>query len=176
MKTKPPPDRCKFADERDQIDYLYHKLLYWLYEREDKVHARAFAENLGQLLSNSSPGHDAILPEECWSLICEAKDDLAGAIDHRENEVRLIRRLHEVSRGTRQQDTVFRLYGYDDLSDRLDLLAELYHDNGDLDKAISTLRESKHLCENHGVAFDGEDLLQEYVKEKKDTPPGDNRV
>ena len=36
MNTKPPPDRRKFADERDHIDYLYHKLLYWLYEREDR--------------------------------------------------------------------------------------------------------------------------------------------
>ena len=169
MKTKPPPDRRKFADERDQIDYLYHKLLYWLYEREDRVRARAFAESLGQLLSRSSPGCDAILPEECSSLICEAKGDLAGAIEHRENEVRLIKRLHEISRGTPQQDTVFRLYGYDDLSDRLDLLAVLYYNNGNLDKALSTIHESKRLCEKHGVKFDGEDILQEYLEEKKNS-------
>ena len=46
MKTKPPPGRRKFADERDQINYLYDKLLYWLYQREDKARARAFAERL----------------------------------------------------------------------------------------------------------------------------------
>jgi hypothetical protein len=166
MKTKPPPDRRKFADARDQIDYLYHKLLYWLYEREDKVRARGFAKRLAHLLSKSSPGHDAIFPEECWSLICEAKHDLAGAIKHRENEVRLIKRLHEISRSTPQQDAVFRLYGFDDLSDRLDLLAVLYHDNCNLDKAISTLHESRQLCEKQGIKFDGEEMIQEYLEEK----------
>jgi hypothetical protein len=170
MKTKAPPDRRKFADERDQIDYLYHKLLYWLYEREDKVRACAFAERLAQLLSQTSPGRDAIFPEECRSLICEASEDLPGAIKHRENEVRLIKRLHEVSRGTQQQDHVFGLYGYDNLSDRLDLLAVLYHDSGALDKAIGTLLESKRLCIKHGIKFDGRDILQEYLDEKKSSP------
>ncbi len=165
MKTKPPPDRRKFADQRDQIDYLYHKLLYWLYEREDRIRARAFAERLGRLLSKSSPGHDSIFPEECWSLICEAKDDLAGAIKHRENEVRLIKRLHEISQGTPQHKAVFQLYGYDDLSDRLDLLAVLFHGSGSLDKAISALHESKQLCAKHGFRFDAEDVLQEYREE-----------
>ena len=160
MKTKPPPDRRKFADARDQIDYLYHKLLYWLYEREDKVRAQAYAERLAKLLSQSSCENEAIFPEECWSLIFEAKEDLPRAIAHRENEIRLIRRLHEISRGTRQQEPIFGLYGYDNLSDRLDLLAVLYRDSGNLDKAISTLRESKQLCEEHGLKFDGEDILR----------------
>jgi hypothetical protein len=167
MKTKPPPDRRKFADERDQIDYLYHKLLYWLYEREDKVRASAFAERLAQLLSQSSPGHDAIFPEECWSLIGEAKGDLPGAIKHREKEIRLMKRVQAISRSTPQQEAVLRLYGYDDLSDRLDLLAVLYHDSGNLDKAISTLHESKQLCEKHGIKFDAEDIMQEYLEEKR---------
>ncbi len=167
MKTKAPPVRRKFADERDQIDYLYHKLLYWLYEREDKVRARAYAERLARLLSKASAEHDAIFPEECRSLTCEAMDDLPGAVKHRENEVRLIKRLHEISRGTRQQDHIFGLYGYDNLSDRLDLLAVLYHDSGDLDKAIATLLESKHLCSKHRIRFDGADILQEYLEEKK---------
>lgn len=166
MKTDPPPDRRKFAGDRDEIEYFYHKLLYWLYEREDRARARAFAERLARLLSKASPGHDAIFPEECWSLICETKEDLPGAIAHRENEVRLIRRLHEISRNTPHENLVLRQYGYDDLSDRLDLLATLYHDSGHLDKAIRTLHESQQLCEKHGVKFDGEDILQEYVAEK----------
>jgi hypothetical protein len=174
MKTKAPPDRRRFADERDQIDYLYHKLLYWLYEREDKARARIFAVRLAQLLS-ASPGHDAIFPEECRSLICEAMDNLPGAVKHRENEVRLIKRLHEISRGTRQQDHVIGLYGYDNLSDRLDLLAVLYHDSGDLDKAIATLLESKHLCKKRGIEFDGKDILQEYLEEARFPASGSPR-
>ncbi len=39
MKTEQPPHRRKFADERDQLNYLYHKLLYWLYQRQHKARA-----------------------------------------------------------------------------------------------------------------------------------------
>jgi hypothetical protein len=167
MKTEPPPDRRKFADARDQMEYLYHKLLYWLYEREDRARARAFAQRLAQILSKASPGHEAIFPEECWSLICEAREDLPGAIKHREHEIRLIKRLHAVSQTAPQQQDILRLYGHHDLSDRLDLLAVLCHDSGNLDKAISALHESRQLCAKHGVMFDGEDILQEYIEEKK---------
>ncbi len=102
-------------------------------------------------------------------MICEANEDLPRAIKHRENEVRLIQRLHEISRGRPQQFSVQRLYGYDDLSDRLDLLAALYHDHGNLAHAISTLQASKQLCAKHGCKFDAEDLLQEYLEEEKNS-------
>jgi len=167
MKTERPPDRRKFADARDQIEYLYQKLLYWLYERRDRSRAGVFAQRLANVLSKSSPGHDAIFPEECWSLICEAKEDLRAAIKHRENEIRLIKRLHEISRSSPHEGTVFRLYTCEDLSDRLDLLAVLYHDSGNLDKALATLHESKQLCKKHRIEFDGEDVLQDYLAEAK---------
>jgi hypothetical protein len=140
------------------------------------VRARAFAERLARLLSKVSPGHDAIFPEECWSLICEAKEDLPGAIKYRENEVRLLKRLHEIARPTEQQEAILRLYRYDDLSDRLDLLAVLYHDSGKVDKAIDTLLESKQVCEKHGVKFDGEDILQDYMQEQGNSQEDPNRA
>jgi len=102
---------------------------------------------------------------ECRSLICEANEDLLGAIKHRENEIRLIKRLHEISRTSSQREYIMGLYGYDDLSDRLDLLAVLYQAIGDADKAISILRASKNLCREHGIPFDGEDILQECLTE-----------
>jgi hypothetical protein len=166
MKTKPPPDQRKFASDRDQLDYLYHKLLYWLYGREDRTRADAFADRLARLLRRASPGHDAIFPEECWSLIYETKRDFRKAIKHRENEIRLIRRLHEISRDKPFEAVALKNYGYADLSDRLDLLATLYHDSDNLEKAIAVLRESKDLCKSHGIRFDGEDILEEYMKEK----------
>jgi hypothetical protein len=167
MKTEPPPQRRKFAGARDEMDYLYHKLLYWLYERQDRARARAFGKRLARLLSRVSPAHDAIFPEECRSLICEASEDLQGAIAHRASEIRLIKRLHETSRHTPQEEEVFGLYGYDDLRDRLDLLATLYHDSGAVDQALAVLGESKQLCEEQGVAFDGDDILQECLDEKR---------
>jgi hypothetical protein len=166
MKTRPLPVRRKFADARDQIEYLRQKLLYWLYEREDASRARIYAERLARLLSRSSPGHEAILPEECWSLICESRGNMAGAIEHRENEIRLMRRLHELARTSPKRDDILRLHGYDDLCDRLELLAVLCYDDGQLDRAIEALQESKKLCKQRGVAFHGQDLHEEYLAEK----------
>jgi hypothetical protein len=165
--SKPPPGRRRFAGDWDQIGYLYDKLLYWLYQRADPSKACPNAERLERLLPRVDPDHEAIFGEECWSLVHEAKGNLPKAIEHRENEVRLIRRLHRVSRGAPHEEVALRDYGYDDLSDRLDLLAVLYHDSGQLDRAVSTLETSRKLCERHGLAFDGEDLLQEYLEEKR---------
>ncbi len=167
MKDKPPPDRRTFADEWDEIGYLHDKLLYWLYQRADPKKLRLYGPRLERLLLTAVLGHDAILGEECWSLIHEAKGELPAAIDSRKNEIRLIRRLHALSRGLPYEATAIKDYGYDDLSDRLDLLAVLYHDSGDPGKAIATLQESKKLCQEHGLEFDADDMLQEYLKEKR---------
>jgi tetratricopeptide (TPR) repeat protein len=164
--NNPPRDRRKFTGAWDEIEYGYQKLLYWLYQREDVRRARPYAKRLESLLPRVDPGHDAILGEGCWSLIYETKGDLSKAIEHRENEIRLIRRLHEISRRSPHKEFVLKDYGLEDLSDRLDLLATLYHDAGHLEKAISILRKSKAIGASHGFKFDGHDLLREYLEEK----------
>lgn len=165
MKVNAPPDRRKFVTEWDEIGYLYDKLLYWLYQRQQVERALPYAERLERLLPTADPRHEAIRGEECWSLVCETKGDLQMAIEHRHNEIRLIRRLHKGLRDSPDKKVILKAYSYSDLSDRLDLLAVLFHDSGDLDRALSTLRESRLLCKKHGVPFDGEDILQEYLAE-----------
>lgn len=167
MKTKPPPDRRKFANHWDEIEYLYHKLLYWLYEREDESKARAYADRLEKVLAKADPKQEAILGQECRSLVSETKGDFPKAIEHREHEIRLIRCLHEISLGTATEPITLRDYGYPDLSARLDLLARLYHSAGQLDRAITTLEESKRLCKEHRIRFDAADMLAEYREEKR---------
>jgi tetratricopeptide (TPR) repeat protein len=169
MKANPPPDRRKFADAWDEVSYLYDKLLFWLYQRQDPRRARPYAERLAKLLPTVAPQHDAIFGEECWSLVFEATGDLANAIRHRENEIRLIRHLHAISQNAPHLRLATQGYGYGDLSDRLDLLAVLYHDSGNLEKAIRTLQESNQLCEKHGIPFDGKDILEEYLEESQST-------
>ncbi len=170
MKSKAPPARRKFVTAWDEIGYLYDKLLYWLYDRGNAAKTRRFAERLERVLAKMTPKHEAILGEECWSLVHEAKGDLPKAIQFRENEIRLIRDLHAISHHTPAEKVVFEKYGYADLSDRLDLLAVLHHDNGDRDRAIDTLNESRQLCEEHGIPFDGADILREYLEEKNSAP------
>jgi tetratricopeptide (TPR) repeat protein len=169
MKAKKPKARRKFAGPWDEIDFLYRKLLYWLYERESPGRARRYIGRLERLLSEADPNREAIIGEECRSLIHEAKGDLKKAIEYRENEIRSIRRLRKISRGKPHAETVLAGYGWGDLSDRLDLLATLYRASGDLDKALAVLEESEKLCSSHGIPFDGEDLLREYRKEKGNT-------
>ncbi|HET6883726.1 MAG TPA: hypothetical protein VFI31_26465 [Pirellulales bacterium] len=166
MKAKPPLQRRKFANDWDEIEYLYQKLLYWLYEREDPAKAATYADRLEQLLLSVDPRHESILGEECWSLIYETRGDIAKAIEHRENEIRLMRRLHELTRDAAENSLALEGRGLGHLSDRLDLLAMLYHDRGEVDRAISLLRESKQLCQAHGIEFDGQDILDEYLQER----------
>src|SRR5205085_11865917 len=134
--------------------YRRDKVLYWLYARGEPIRARPYARRMIRLLTRVDPDQEAILGQECRSLAYQALADLDKAIEHRRNEIGLMRRLHEISRGRSDEGYVLRHRGYDDLSDRLDLLAVLYHDAGDLDRAIRTLRESRELCEEHGIKFD----------------------
>jgi hypothetical protein len=172
MKTKPPRDRRKFANEWDEIEYLRDKLLYWLHGRAAAEKARPFADRLAQLLPKADPNREAILGEECWSLVCEAKGDLPDAIQHRANEICLIRRLHEISRNAPYEAFALQGYGHDILRDHLVLLARLYHAARQPDRALATLGEAKRVCQQHGIAFGADDLMQECQKEKQATANG----
>src|SRR5439155_19940829 len=112
MIAKRPADRRKFAGRWDEIGYLYDKLLYWLYQRGDAAKARPFAERLRAALRAAPDCRDGIFANECWSLVFETLGDVTKAIDYRENEIRLIRRLHAISRGTAGESAVMRHYGY----------------------------------------------------------------
>jgi hypothetical protein len=158
--------RRRFKTPWDEIKYLYHKVLYWLYDRQERRHALPFCERLQTLLADTDPQHESILGEECLSLIYEAKKDLPKAIHHREEEIKRIKQLWKSAAHAGNRDIILESYGPPDLSDRLDLLAILWRDAGDEQKSIRLLRESQRLCEEHGIPFDGEDLLQEFAIEK----------
>jgi hypothetical protein len=165
MKTKPIRTQRKFHGAWDEIGYLRMKILDWFYGRGNRRKALPFCARLEALLERTPEAREAILGVECWSLICEVRGDLAGAIAYRGHEIELIKRLHRISVNTPGRDFALRGYDYSDLSDRLDLLAILYHDAGDIRKAIRVLKESRRLCQRHGIDFDGKDLLRDYLVE-----------
>ncbi|MGH7192750.1 MAG: hypothetical protein ACREJM_04350, partial [Candidatus Saccharimonadales bacterium] len=167
MKTKPRIQRGRFTSDWREVDYLYHKLLYWLYERQSVQKARPYAERLERLLPKLDPHHEAILSVECWSLVYETKRDLRRAIEYRENEIRLMHRLHEISPQPIDKCVLLEGRRYQDLSDRLDLLASLYHEEGDIQHAIAVLRESKQLCAEQRLKFDGSAMLEQYLAESE---------
>lgn len=165
MKTKSTRSRRKFRNEWDEIDYLYMKILDWWYGKEDRRKALPFCTRLQALLDRTPDAHEAVFGVECLSLIREVQGDLPGAITYREREIELMKRLLRIAAKHTHREFICRDRDYPDLSDRLDLLAILYHDAGDLQKAIQVLKDSRRLCRRHGIPFDGEDVLREYLAE-----------
>jgi hypothetical protein len=149
-----------------KIDDVYHQLLYWYYDKKNLAKARPVARRLERLLSEVTSDEPTILAESARALVSECKGELNGAIKHRENEIRLMKRLLQISLKAPDPKAILKHYDYSDLSDRLDLLAILHHDAGNLEQALKVLRQSKLLCEHHGIPFDGKDLLEHYLAEK----------
>ncbi len=170
MRAKPTANLHSGGSLLDAIHALYDRLVTWLYERQDVRRSLPIANRLEPLLSRFHQKPENIFIEECRSLVCEAKGDLDNAIKHRDNEIRLIRRLHKISQGTESEAYALGQYDHADLSERLDILAMLYHGIGHLDKAIRTLLESRRLSASHGITFDGEALLQDYQEQRQALP------
>ncbi len=152
----------------DKLNRLYDQLSKSLDKAPGSARTLVLANRFETALSKSNENDTgAIFAQECRSLISEARGDLQGAIGHREEEIRLIRRLHEISRNTPTQHFAFGQYSYQDLCDNLGMLATLYRNSGELDKAVRTLKEAKQLCQDNGIEFDSEDILREYLEEQQ---------
>jgi hypothetical protein len=165
------------ADESrsaEEFTTLRDGLLYWFYDRRHRKRARLFADLLDSLLQDLTD--QSIFSEECRSLIAEVRGELPKAIRHREREIELIRRVQQLAAGTRDEEYIMRLHGYDDLSDRIDLLATLYHEAGKTKRAIALLEESRAICDAHGLPFDGDDLYEEYRREVTRSRPSRKRA
>jgi hypothetical protein len=152
--------RRKFESDWDEIRYLYRKVLYWVYDQGDRRRAARFGNRLRRLLRRQV-FHNSIFAEECRSLIDEVNEKLDSAIQHRENEIRLIRKLWRSGKLNPLPESVLDKYKPADLSDRLDLLAILYDSAGRTDEAVGVLKESKALCKKYKIPFDGADMLAE---------------
>jgi hypothetical protein len=162
MHPKAPTTLRKFPSDWAEIEYLYHKILYWFYQRQDRRRALRFAPRLWRVLAKADPEPDsvAILGASCRALLAELEGDLPVAIRYRKKEIELLRRLQQLNPPAEVMP------GPDDISDRLDLLAILYWNKGDLAKAEQILEESKQLCESSGIKFDGKQLLADVRRER----------
>jgi tetratricopeptide (TPR) repeat protein len=163
-ETSMTKQKSRRAPGADPIDRLYQRLLFWLYEKGNPRKAGPLADRLERELAKAA--EKSIRVEECRALIAEARGDLRKAIKHREKEIALIRKLHRISLKRPGEAYVFAQYSYADLSDRMNLLAVLYHDIGNLKRALELLHKSKKLCTRHAIAFDSTELIAEYSGEK----------
>ena len=116
------------------------------------------------MLAESREFANSIRGEEIRYLIAELHGDYATAVRSREAEIRKILQLHTLTVNTPSWEFVSREYDFSDVSDRLDLLANLYDRVGDADRALATLRESQQYCKAHRIRFDGREMLDELAK------------
>lgn len=160
MKNTPTGTRQKIA-LWDEIKDLHERLLHWYYGKHDRTRALKYCHRLKELLEEASPDHQAALGEECWSLIWELKGNLDEAIRYRKRGIKIIKALRrKVRPGLKWLSEVYKPI---DLADRLDLLAILHFEAGQLNKAIQVLRASKKLCQAHRVPFGGAEMLHDYL-------------
>lgn len=161
-ETAPEPTRRKFDGDWDRVDYYYFKILYWFYPLRNRSRAAKFCLSLEPVLKRVANKHEAIMGEECWSLLYEVRGDLEMAILYRKHEIRLIKKLQKISP---KRSYALKDYGPADLADRWILLAMLYKDSNKIREAIGALTEAKRICARKRVKFGSADLLGEYEAE-----------
>ncbi len=161
MSTRANRNGTESVPSPREFELLYLSLVKLFYERNDRKQTQKIASRLESVLAASPDYSGSIRGEEIRSLIAEFRGDFAEAARSREAEIRKILELHALTANTENWKYVSRQYDFSDVSDRLDLLAILYDTQGKLDRAISTLLESKHYCQSHRIPFDAEDMLEE---------------
>ena len=164
MTNRVRTNQTKKPRSADEIERLYVKLLRVFYEKPNRKQALSVAAELTKALAARPDFQDSIRAEEIRSLLAELRGDLAVAARCREAEIRKILELHSQAVNTASWPHVLRQYDFADVGDRLDLLAALYDKQGDKERAIATLRESKQWCESHQIPFDGQELLDELLE------------
>lgn len=105
METQAPLVCRRFARSWNKTNYLRDKVLFWLYPREQPKKALLFIKRLQQCLAWATAKQEAILGQECRSLVFEAAGNLAKAIEHRPKEIGLIRRIQDILRERRFAQT-----------------------------------------------------------------------
>ncbi len=146
------------------LEDLYFQLLDAFYEQGDDKKSQEIARRFDQEFAARPDFAGSIRGDEVRSLVAELRGDLAAAIRSRQTEIRKILELHSFAQGTRDWNYVFRRYNYEDIRDRLDILATLHEQSGDDREALQVLNESKAFCSLHNIVFDGEDMTEEYMR------------
>ena len=160
----------KSVGDANEIDALYVEFLKRFYDQGNRHRAETIAVRLDNLLAASTEFADSIRGEEIRALIAELREDYHEAIRCGEAEIRKILELHTLAVNTSSWEYVADQYDFSDVSDRLDLLAILHDRQGDTQRAIATLRESRQYCNSHQIPFDGRDLLAELEQGLNGTP------
>jgi len=150
-----------FVSLWDEALYLYDKMLFWWYNRANRARARHFADRLQHVLQRLPRIDYPARVEEFWSLIYDIRGDLDNAIAHRRNEIEVISSALDGAHGKRPTHLNPGSDTYQDLVDRLMLLALLYRDQGNDDSARASLHQARDIAAKHHFEFEYQDVLDE---------------
>ena len=142
---------------------LYHRILDLFYGQGSKARAVPIAFRLLRILDKLDPNSDALLTLAARAVLAELDGDLVEAIQFRKRELVAMDRLI----AKRQLEAAS--LDFSDYADRLDLMANLSFDLGDLDAAEEAIGQSLAFCRKHGVKFDGKDIQSAIRKARKST-------
>ncbi len=169
--TGEAPSDPSAGSSAEAVEPLYRDFLSAFYEKNERTRAESLAPRLELLLTEQADIACSIRGDEIRALLAELRGDQAEAILLRERELRRILQLHSVTVNKPEWDGTLLQYDHRDVADRIDLLGILYFENGDRDRAIATLEDSRRFCTAHGIAFDGEDLLANIQQEAQGLTP-----
>ena len=116
----------KSTPKKSDLRSLYLEFLKRFYQKGDRAAAKKLAVRLEAALAASPEDTAAIRGDEIRSLLAELRGDHEEAARCRETEIRRILELHSLVVNTKDWDYVSRRYDFNDVSDRLDILALLY--------------------------------------------------
>ena len=151
---KRPRKQSTFSSTGSELNYLNDWISYWWHQRLDQAKALQLCDRFEELLIPQGRDDGSLALQEHWGLLHEVRGNLDQAIWHREREIALLNRLFEISDPIGEIDHKY-------LANRLGGLAELYKQNGDLDKAVQALGTAKELAKAHKFHFYWQDLLDE---------------
>ena len=145
---------------------LFQKMLYHFYRRSDRPRAIPYGLKLLRALHHLDPRAASIPGNEYRAVIAELDEDLADAIRYRLREIRLYEKL--IRRGQLESSQLT----WDRYADRYDLLASLYMDAREWDKACAAIRKSERICQEHEIPFDGEALKADIATARETAAAG----
>lgn len=146
----------------DRIERQYLSTLAAAYGApKDRAESKRGAERLASLMNQVEDGQGSILGQDSLALIAEIRGNLGASAEHRLKSAALITQL--LSSGYPLHD-----YGWDDVAERFTLAALDYDRMGELRKAMKCLRQAEVVCRQHGLPFDGKQLVDELVSSAVD--------
>jgi tetratricopeptide (TPR) repeat protein len=153
-----PEDRDSFIHEWDEIKYLNEKMDYWFTYRQDKEKAKQFYEKLKKIVLENDEQKESILGVDSLLMLARFEGNIEKEIYYNKLSINLVTKLLNLGEAVDP-------YTWEDVLDSMELLATLYEENGQRDKALAIVEECFELSKKHNLHFDEEGLKKTILED-----------